>query len=178
MAVQRPSQDSIVGDFFYPLNGTENWSPPSLTTCDGELVSVLEVRIEPGDLNPSSEPLVLCFLRVVFPQCCVSSVLCFLSAVFPQYCVSSELCFLRVVFSQCCVSSEFNFLCATFPQCCVSSVLFSLNLYFLTAVFSRSCDSSVKNVKIFFYGQESPRGESTTTVCGVNYQLLTVTLLK
>ena len=33
------------------LNGIENGSPPSLTTPDRELVSVLEVRIEPGDLN-------------------------------------------------------------------------------------------------------------------------------
>ena len=37
---------------FHPLNGTEHWSPPSLTTRDWELVSILEVRIEPGDLNP------------------------------------------------------------------------------------------------------------------------------
>ena len=29
-----------------------------------------------------------------------------------------------------------------------------------------------------FYGQESPRGESTTTDCGVNYQLLAVMQLK
>ena len=28
-----------------------------------------------------------------------------------------------------------------------------------------------------FHGQESPSGESTTTVCAVNYQLLTVMLL-
>ena len=38
--------------FFCPLNGTQNGSQPSLTTRDRELVSVLEVRIEPGDLNP------------------------------------------------------------------------------------------------------------------------------
>ena len=37
--------------FFYPLNGTEHVFQPSLTTHDRELVSVLEVRIEPGDLN-------------------------------------------------------------------------------------------------------------------------------
>ena len=36
---------------FPPLNGTEHGSQPSLTTRDRELVSVLEVRIEPGDLN-------------------------------------------------------------------------------------------------------------------------------
>ena len=35
-----------------PLNDTEQVSQPSLTTRDRELVSVLEVRIEPGDLNP------------------------------------------------------------------------------------------------------------------------------
>ena len=35
---------------------------------------------------------------------------------------------------------------------------------------------SVPTGKVF-YGQESPRGESTTTVCGVNYQLLAVMLL-
>ena len=34
------------------LTGTEHGSQPSLTTDDRELVSVLEVRIEPGDLNP------------------------------------------------------------------------------------------------------------------------------
>ena len=34
------------------LTGTEHGSQPSLTTRDRELVSVLEVRIEPGDLNP------------------------------------------------------------------------------------------------------------------------------
>ena len=33
---------------------TEHGSHPSLTTRDRELVSVLEVRIEPGDLNPRS----------------------------------------------------------------------------------------------------------------------------
>ena len=37
--------------FFYPLNGSERGSHPSLTTRDRELVSVLEVRIEYGDLN-------------------------------------------------------------------------------------------------------------------------------
>ena len=35
-----------------PLNGTEPGSQPFLTTRDRELVSVLEVRREPGDLNP------------------------------------------------------------------------------------------------------------------------------
>ena len=52
MAVQRPSQDFTLGDyFFYPLTGTEHGSQPSLTTRDRELVSVLEVRIEPGDFK-------------------------------------------------------------------------------------------------------------------------------
>ena len=37
--------------FFHPLNGSGHGSHPSLTTRDRELVSVLEVRIEPGDLN-------------------------------------------------------------------------------------------------------------------------------
>ena len=37
--------------FFPPLNSTEHGSEPSLTTCDRELVSVLEVRIDPEDLN-------------------------------------------------------------------------------------------------------------------------------
>ena len=46
------AEDSTVGDyFFYPLRGTEHRSQPSLTTRNRELVSVLEVRIEPGDLN-------------------------------------------------------------------------------------------------------------------------------
>ena len=46
-------EDSTAGDyFFYPLASTEHGSQPSLTTRDRELVSVLEVRIEPGDLNP------------------------------------------------------------------------------------------------------------------------------
>ena len=35
----------------HPRNGTEHGSPPPLTTHDRELVSVVEVRIEPGDLN-------------------------------------------------------------------------------------------------------------------------------
>ena len=43
-----PPQETI----FYPLTGTEHESQPSSTTRDRELVSVLEVRIEPGDLNP------------------------------------------------------------------------------------------------------------------------------
>ena len=55
-------EDSAVEDFFHPLNGTEHRYPPSLTTRDRELVSVLEVSIEPrpwmarigpADLNPS-----------------------------------------------------------------------------------------------------------------------------
>ena len=46
-------EDSTAGDyFFYPFAGTELGSHPSLTARDRELVSVLEVRIEPGDLNP------------------------------------------------------------------------------------------------------------------------------
>ena len=53
MAVQRPSRRLHRRRlFFYPLTGTEHGSQPSLTTRDRELVSVLEVRIEPGDLNP------------------------------------------------------------------------------------------------------------------------------
>ena len=45
--------DSTAGDFFSPtlIHGTEHGSHPSLTTRDRDLVSVLEVRIEPGDLN-------------------------------------------------------------------------------------------------------------------------------
>ena len=35
--------------FYHPLNGTEHGSHPSLTTLHRELVSVLEVRIEPGE---------------------------------------------------------------------------------------------------------------------------------
>ena len=34
-------------------------------------------------------------------------------------------------------------------------------------------DSKSKKSKVF-YGQEPPSGESTTTDCGVNYQLLSV----
>ena len=45
-------EDSTAGDFFYPLNDTEHGFQPSLTSRDSELVSVLEDRIEPGDLNP------------------------------------------------------------------------------------------------------------------------------
>ena len=53
MAVQRPSRRLHRRRlFFYPLTGTELGSQPSLTTRDRELVSVLEVRIEPEDLNP------------------------------------------------------------------------------------------------------------------------------
>ena len=44
--------------FFYPLTGTEHGSQPSLTSHDRELVSVLEVRIDLGDLN----------LRPLIPQ--------------------------------------------------------------------------------------------------------------
>ena len=35
------------------------------------------------------------------------------------------------------------------------------------------CHNNGKTGKVF-YGQEPPSGESTTTECGVNYQLLTV----
>ena len=53
MAVQRPSRRLHRRRlFFYPLTGTEHGSQPRLTTRDRELVSVLKVRIEPGDLNP------------------------------------------------------------------------------------------------------------------------------
>ena len=46
-------KDSTAGDyFFYQLTSTEHGSQPSLTISDRELVSVLEVRIDPGDLNP------------------------------------------------------------------------------------------------------------------------------
>ena len=46
MAVQRPSRRLRIKEtFFLPLNGAEHGSPPSLTTHDRELVSVLEVRI-------------------------------------------------------------------------------------------------------------------------------------
>ena len=52
MAVQRPCRRlHCMRLFFPPLNKTEHGSQPSLTTRDRELVSVLEVRIEPGDLN-------------------------------------------------------------------------------------------------------------------------------
>ena len=46
------SKTPLQETFFYPLNGAESGSQPSLTTRDRELISVLEVRIEPGDLNP------------------------------------------------------------------------------------------------------------------------------
>ena len=50
--VQRPSRRLHRRRlFFLPTAGTEHGSQPSLTTRDRELVSVLEVRIEPGDLN-------------------------------------------------------------------------------------------------------------------------------
>ena len=39
--------DATVGNFFHPLDGTEHGSPPSLTTHDRELASVIEIRIEP-----------------------------------------------------------------------------------------------------------------------------------
>ena len=53
LAVQRPSRRLHRRRlFFYPLAGTELGSQPSLTARDRELVSVLEIRIEPGDLNP------------------------------------------------------------------------------------------------------------------------------
>ena len=46
-------EESTAGDyFFYPLAGTELGSQPSLTARDRELVFVLEIRIELGDLNP------------------------------------------------------------------------------------------------------------------------------
>ena len=53
MAVERPSRRlQSRGLFFLPTTGIELGSKPSVTTRDRELVSVLEVRIEPGDLNP------------------------------------------------------------------------------------------------------------------------------
>ena len=45
-------ENSIARDFFYPLNGAEHGSQPSLTTRDRELVYLVEVIIEPGNLNP------------------------------------------------------------------------------------------------------------------------------
>ena len=58
MAVQWPSRRlHRRRQFFCPFAGTEHGSQPSLTTHDRELVSVLEVRIEPGDLN--LRPLIL-----------------------------------------------------------------------------------------------------------------------
>ena len=51
VSVQRPSRRLHRRRAFDPLNGTENGSQLSLTTRDREQVSVLEVRIEPGDLN-------------------------------------------------------------------------------------------------------------------------------
>ena len=37
---------------------------------------------------------------------------------------------------------------------------------------------TAKKVKVVFYGQEPPSGDSTTTECGANYQLLAVMLLE
>ena len=52
-AVQRPSRRlHLKRLFFLPTYRYGAWVQPSLTTRDRELVSVLEVRIEPGDLNP------------------------------------------------------------------------------------------------------------------------------
>ena len=53
MAVQQPSRRLHSRRLFlYPLNGTEDGSQSSLTTRDRELVSVLEVKMEPGNSNP------------------------------------------------------------------------------------------------------------------------------
>ena len=55
VAVQRPSRRLHRRRLFhYPLTGTEHGFQPSLTIRDREVVSVLEVKIEPGDLNPRS----------------------------------------------------------------------------------------------------------------------------
>ena len=43
------SKTPLQETFFYQLNGSERGSQPS---HDRELVSVREVKIEPGDLNP------------------------------------------------------------------------------------------------------------------------------
>ena len=52
VAVQWPSRRlHHMSLFFPPRNGTEHGSQSSLTTRDRELVSVLEFRIKPGDLN-------------------------------------------------------------------------------------------------------------------------------
>ena len=52
VAVQRPSRRVHRMRLFSPLNRTEHGSQPSLITSGRELVSLLEVRIEPGHLNP------------------------------------------------------------------------------------------------------------------------------
>ena len=52
MAVHRPSRRLDRRRLFSPTKRSRELVPPSLTTRDRELVSVLEVRIEPGDLNP------------------------------------------------------------------------------------------------------------------------------
>ena len=44
-------EDSPKETFFHPLNGTELGSLPSLITRDREQFSVLEVRIEPKDMD-------------------------------------------------------------------------------------------------------------------------------
>ena len=55
VAVQRPSRRLHRRRlFFLPTYRYRAWVQPSLTARDRELVSALEVRIEPGDLNPRS----------------------------------------------------------------------------------------------------------------------------
>ena len=60
----------------------------------------------------------------------------------------------------------------------VSDVNYNLLMIKLRCNIYGICMRYVK-VKVVFYASESPRGESTTTVCGFNnYQLLAVMLLK
>ena len=47
-------------------------------------------------------------------------------------------------------------------------------IHVMTSLFPRNILGKGK----VFYGQEPPSGESTTTECGFNYQLLAVILLK
>ena len=61
VAVQRPSRRvHRIWDCFSPLNGTEHEFQPSLTTRDRELVSVLEVGIEPGSFEPETSDSAVC----------------------------------------------------------------------------------------------------------------------
>ena len=95
--------------FLYPLNCREHGSPPSLTTSDTELVSVLEVRIKPQDLNP--RPLTL--QSVTLPQAGLSQTL--------GFCILKKpLWYARLPNNKCvnCNSCTYNHLC-------ICSVIFS-----------------------------------------------------